>query len=332
MYRKRKPSTMAINKDIVKKIGIVAASLQSRRVGVLALGVVIGILAAACSGAIANPSTSADSQDGAEETDNLAGTEEFGLSREELVTSVERIEELIANCMSEAGFEYVANDYNTVRQGMTADQTLPGLSEEEFIEQYGYGISTLYTGLPPQLADVAIPAQIGLGEQNVQLFKNLSSADQVAYNRTLFGENVEATLAVALETEDLSRTGGCTRTAIEQVFTAEQLSPSYTNPKDALIEQDPRMVAALAEYAECIQEAGFRYSHEKEIEPDLRNRLYTITEGASVESLSADAQAALTALQGEERALAIASYECEGEIIEPVEDQVEQELFADPDQ
>jgi hypothetical protein len=325
---------MAINKDVVEQIRTIATRLKSRRIGILALGVVIGILVAACSGnlTIPNPSTSADGQDSEEEEDDLAGTEEFGLSREELVTSIERIEELIASCMSEAGFEYVANDYNTVRQGMTADQSLPGLSEEEFIEQYGYGISTLYTGLPPQLADVAIPAQIGLGQQNVQIFQNLSPEDQVAYNRTLFGDNEEATLAVALETEDLSRTGGCTRTAIEQVFTAEQLSTSYTNPKDALIEQDPRMVAALAEYAECIQEAGFSYNHEKEIEPDLRDRLYTITEGASVETLSADSKAALTALQSEERALAIASYECESEIIEPVEDQVEEELFADPDQ
>jgi hypothetical protein len=325
---------MAINKDVVEKIRITATRLKSRRIGILALGVVIGILVAACSSnlTIPNPSTSADDQDSAEEGDNVAGTEEFGLSREELVTSIERIEELIASCMSEAGFEYVANDYNTVRQGMTADQSLPGLSEEEFIEQYGYGISTLYTGLPPQLADVAIPAQIGLGEQNVQIFQNLSPEDQVAYNRTLFGDNEEATLAVALETEDLSRTGGCTRTAIEQVFTAEQLSTSYTNPKDALIEQDPRMVAALAEYAECIQEAGFSYNHEKEIEPDLRDRLYAITGGTPPDTLPADAMAALTALQGEERALAVASYECESEIIEPVEDQVEEELFADPDQ
>lgn len=321
---------MAINKDVVEKIRTIATRLKSRRIGILALGVVIGILVAACSSnlTIPNPSTSADGQDSAEEGGDLAGTEEFGLSREELVTSVERIEELIANCMSEAGFEYVANDYNTVRQGMTADKTLPGLSEEEFFEQYGYGISTLYTGLPPQLADVAIPAQIGLGEQNVQIFRNLSPEDQVAYNRTLFGENAEATLAVALETEDLSRTSGCTRAAIEQVFTSEQLNMSYTSPKDALIEQDLRMVAALAEYAECIQAAGFDYNHEKEIEPDLRNRLDAITDGLPLESLSSEAREALTALQGEERAIAVASYECESEILEPVEDQVERELFA----
>ena len=324
---------MESNQEVAGKIGTVIVRIQSRRVGWWALGVILSLLMAACGGSLTTlepsaSSNSAESQESEADADALPGTEEFGLSQEELVTSIETIESLIASCMSEAGFEYIANDYNTVRQGMTADKTLPGLSEEEFFEQYGYGISTLYTGLAPQLAEVALPAQIGLGEQNVQIFRNLSPEDQVAYNRTLFGENTEATLAVALETEDLSRTEGCTRSAIEQVFTTEQLNMSYTSPKDVLIEQDPRMVAALAEYAECIQEAGFDYNHEKEIEPDLRNRLDAITDGLPLESLSFEAREALTALQGEERAIAVASYECESEILEPVEDQVERELFS----
>jgi hypothetical protein len=260
--------------------------------------------------------------------DSPPGTEEFGLTKEELVTSIEVVESLIATCMSEAGFEYVAVDYNTVRRGMKADKSLPGLSEREFMNQLGFGISTLYTGLAPQLADATIPAKIGLGEQNVQIFNHLPPADQVAYNRTLFGENTDATFAVALETEDFSRTGGCTRTAIEQVFTPEQLSLTYVNPKDALIEQDPRMVSALADFAECMRSAGFDYNHEEEIEPDLKKRLYAITDGVPIESLSADVRAALTELQGFERALGVVTYDCEERIIEPVEDQVERELFA----
>ena len=325
---------MESNQDVAGKLGTVIVRLQSRRVSWWTLGIILSLFMAACgstlttveqSSASSNP---AESQESESDADTLPGTEEFGLSQEELVTSIEMIEGLIASCMNEAGFEYIANDYNTVRQGMTADKTLPGLSEDEFIEQYGYGIATLYTGLPPQLADVSTPAQIGLGEQNVQIFRNLSPEDQVAYNRTLFGESEEATLAVALETEDLSRTGGCTRSAIEQVFTTEQLNMSYTSPKDILIEQDPRMVAALAEYAKCIQEAGFDYNHENEIEPDLRNRLDAITKGLPLESLSPEDREALTALQGEERAIAVASLECEEEILEPVEDQVEQELFS----
>jgi peptidoglycan hydrolase-like protein with peptidoglycan-binding domain len=170
--------------------------------------------------------------------------------------------------MNEAGFEYVAVDYNTVRRGMTADKSLPGLSERGYFNQYGFGISTLYTGKPPQLADETTPAKIGLGEQNVETFQNLSPADQVAYNRTLFDDNLDATFAVAIET----------------VFTPEQLSTTYLNPKDALIEQDPRMIEALAEFGECLRAEGFDYTYEREVESDLKERLYAITGGAPAEA------------------------------------------------
>src|SRR6185295_5507032 len=142
------------------------------------------------------------------------GTEEFGMSPRELVQAIEKTEELIARCMREQGFEYVAADHNTVRAGMTADKSLPGLSEEEFVARHGFGVSTFYTGLPPQLSTDYSPARVGLGERNVQIFRKLPPADQVAYNRALLGDDVFSTFAVALETEDLSRTGGCTRKAL----------------------------------------------------------------------------------------------------------------------
>src|SRR5215510_8385064 len=146
------------------------------------------------------------------------GTEEFGMSPRELVQAIEKTEELIARCMRDHGFQYVAADYNTVRAGMSADKRLPGLSEEEFVGRYGFGISTFYTGQPPQLTSDYSPARVGLGERNVEIFRALSPADQVAYNRALLGEDATATFAVALEIEDLSRTGGCTRKSISEVF------------------------------------------------------------------------------------------------------------------
>src|SRR3989304_7358753 len=173
----------------------------------------------------------------------IPGKDEFGMTSKELYTAIENVETEISKCMSKAGFEYIAADSNTVRRGMTADKSLPGMSERQFIDQYGYGISTFYTGLSPQLSELLIPAQIGLGAQNVQIFKSLSPADQIAYSHTLFGEHSDATFAVALETEDFSRTGGCTRSAIEQFFTAEQISATYINPFDVLVDQDSRMLA-----------------------------------------------------------------------------------------
>ncbi|MGI9434629.1 MAG: hypothetical protein ACR2Q4_07355, partial [Geminicoccaceae bacterium] len=147
------------------------------------------------------------------------GTEEFGMTERELFQSIDQVEALIAACMRDQGFQYFAVDTSTVRRGMIADKSLPGMSEEEFIEEHGFGIATLYTGEAPQHSNGYSPGKIGLGGRNVDYFSSsLSAADQIAYNRALLGDNTNETFAVGLETENFSRTGGCTRSAIEQVF------------------------------------------------------------------------------------------------------------------
>ena len=260
----------------------------------------------------------------------LPGTEEFGLSKRELVERIEAVEALISKCMRENGFQYIAVDSQTVHQGMKADKTLPGLPEKMFIAEHGYGISTFYTGEAPQLSDGYNPRKIGLGEQNVRIYKNLSPADRVAYNRALLGEDTNPTFAVALEIEDLSQIGGCTRSAIAQAFNPEELKSTYYNPKDARVDQDPRMKSALATFADTLRKAGYAYNHPKEIEPDLRARLHAITKGLPLEQLSADARAALKKLQDYERALAVVAYDLETRVLDPVAAQVERELYARP--
>ncbi len=257
------------------------------------------------------------------------GTEEFGLTPRQLVKSIERVEALISKCIREHGFQYVAADYITVRKGMGADKNMPGLSEEEFIGKHGFGVSTMYTGQPPQLATGYSPAKVGLGERNVQIYKNLSPADQVAYSRALFGENTDATLAVGLETENFSRTGGCTRKAIEQVFEPEQLKATYYNPKDALINKDRRMKAALRYYAREMRKAGFDYDHADEVEPEIRERLAALTSGGMipVEKMSPEQRAALKKLQNYERRVAAKNIELE-EVFDSVQAKIEREMFA----
>lgn len=258
------------------------------------------------------------------------GTEEFGLTQRELIQAIERTEELISRCMREQGFQYVAVDHATVRAGMAADKQMPGLSEAEFVGRYGFGLATLYTGQPPQLATGYSPAKVGLGEHNVQYFRTLSPSDQAAYNQALLGENVHATLAVALESENLSQTGGCTRKAAEQVFKPEQLRAAYYNPQDALINKDRRMKAALAHYAREMKKAGFEYSHPDEVEPDIRRRLAALTNNGRllVENMSPEQKAALKKLQEYELAVAPRNFKLHEEIIAPVEEKIQQELFS----
>lgn len=263
---------------------------------------------------------------------SVPGTEEFGKSKEELVAAIEAVEAGIAECMNEAGFEYVPVDYVTVREAMQADKIIAGLGEEEYAVQYGFGISTKTSapGNAPQLASDSSIVRLGLGEQNVSIFSSLSEADQVAYNRTLLGENLDATFAQALESEDFSQTGGCTRKAIEAVFSPEELNASYVNPKDVLIAQDQRMIAAVEDWSGCMREAGFDYNNPEEIEPDIREQLQAITGGAAPESLTGGAKDALIELQGAEKAIAVASISCGEEFIEPAVKKIEIDLYGAP--
>jgi hypothetical protein len=258
------------------------------------------------------------------------GAEEFGLTQRQLVQSIEQVEELIAKCMREQGFQYIAADYNTVQAGMKSDKAMPGLNEEDFINKYGFGVATMYTGLPPQLTTGYSPARVGLGERNVQIFKGLSPTDQVAYNRALFGEDNEATFAVAVETENFARCGGCTRKAIEQIFKPEQLKATYYNPQSAFINNDPRMKAALRKFAAEMKKAGFDYIHPDDVEPDIRLRLAALTNGSTilVEKMSPEQRNELKKLQDYERRVAAKTFKLQEDVLGPVEERIQQELFS----
>ena len=112
---------MKVIQDLARKNKTLTDGLHRRRIGLLIFSLVIGSLVVACSGStLADQST--DQADDAEAA-RLSQTEEFGLSKEGLVTNIEAVETAIAACMSDAGFEYIGVDYNTVRQGMTGQVT-----------------------------------------------------------------------------------------------------------------------------------------------------------------------------------------------------------------
>ena len=264
------------------------------------------------------------------QTSPQTGTEEFGLSQRELVQAIEKVEAAIAKCMRDQGFTYVPVDYATVRKGMTSDKNIPGMSDVEFVQKYGWGISTLYTGSAPQLTEGYSPARVGLGQRNVEIYSKLSPSDRVAYNRALLGNNLNVTFAVALETEDFSGCGGCTRTAIAQVFKPEQMTASYYNPTDALVYKDPQIKSALRYYALEMRKAGFNLSHPDEAENEIRRRLAAITEGGALapSAMSPEQRAALKELQTYELRSAAKNHELKVTLFDPLEAKIQRQLFA----
>jgi hypothetical protein len=270
------------------------------------------LVAALAAGAIFVGATSASAG-------SKIGSEEFGLTFKQLVTKVEAVEKRIAKCMDAAGFQYVANDFDSVRKAMNADKSAPGLSEAEFRHQYGFGVSTQF--------DKPI-VKLGLGEENAGIREALSPTDQIAYDNTLLGRDPDAVFANALEAEDFSRTGGCTRKAVKAEFTKKELSESYINPGDQKVQQDPRMKAAFKKYATCMSNGGFEYTSPDDIEPDLQSQLDAITGGQDAQSLDATAAAKLKDLQAFEVRVAAVSFKCETKFVEPVQEKVEKEIYG----
>lgn len=258
------------------------------------------------------------------------GTEEFGMTPKQLVEAIDNVESRISKCMRDQGFEYIAVDFNTVRRGMASDKVLPGMSEKEFIAKYGFGISTMYTGEPPQRAEGYSPGKEGLGARNVEIYNKLSPQSQVAYNRALFGENTGATFAVSLEMENFSFTGGCTKKAVEKVFKPDQLKDTYYNPKDALVNKDPRMQAVLRKYQAEMRKDGFDYAHPDMVEHDIHKRLAALTKGGTirVSEMTPEQQAALKELQAYELRVARKSTQLTEDLVDPVKEKIEEELFG----
>ena len=248
------------------------------------------------------------------------GGEEFGLSERQLVERSDSVEALIGQCMADAGFEYFPVEFSTIERAMSSDKSAPGMSNRMFVAEYGFGITTQYE--KPIVA-------LSLGKKNLRVIDSLGDADQVAYYRTLLGEFEDATYAYGLETEDFSRTGGCTRQAVEQLFSEAEMSPSYFNPGDAIIATDPRAVQAIADWHVCMVEGGIdAYEHPDDVETDFQRRLDALTQGADPQELTGAKLEALEQLQAEERFVAGVFTDCENNVLDPVMNRVEADYYG----
>jgi len=285
----------------------------------MTLAAVMAIVVAGCGQAATEPG-SAD-PDPSSTTPDLPGIQAFGLTDEEFTANAEAVETSIASCMRDAGFEYVPVDVTAILDIAKWLRTEPNVSREEYKSKWGYGISTRFDN----------PArEVGLGPQNLRIYEDLSEADKIAYDRTLFGDDRDATFAITVDDENFTNTGGCTRKAVEEVFPPEMMSASFVNPKDVLVESDPRVVEADEKWVDCMAEDGYDYEDQDEIIEEYEERFDVVTDGEDPEQLTGAALEALKELQAEEIAIALKDLQCQLDYVDDVVREVEIELFGAP--
>lgn len=251
----------------------------------------------------------------------LPGIKEFGLTEEQFAQHVEKSQALIAACMTEAGFQYIPVDVKTIEAAQARVRKDPGYTRRSYKEKWGLGVTTRFDS----------PARdTGLGP-NLQIWQSLPESDKAAYSRTLWGDDLKADFVFALDEEDFSRTGGCTRKAVAEVFTPEQLRGSYVNPKDTLVDSDPRIVKALENWSKCMHERGYEYEEDQEeIMEEYQERLDKLLDGDDPATLPGPAAEALRKLQEQEIAVSLADMECQIKYTDEIYRKVELEVFGQP--
>jgi hypothetical protein len=292
----------------------------ARVLTIVVLGAALGL--AACGG---DDSASSSRQPSSKKQPTGPVEDQLGFDTAGIMARQSRVEADIRECMKAQGFEYVPVDPFAQRAAVTGASRL---SDEDFLNQFGYGISTLW-GRGGVQAD-----------PNQRLRASLGAADRRAYDRALWGENAGSTFQAAVDSGDFTKLGGCTRKATEAVFGGAQVLTQLQGRLDQLDErilEDQRMVRALEGWTACMAKAGYRYEDPDEIDADLTKRMERIvgplpgpfaTGPASGHKPAPYDRTALAALQREEVAIARADYACERKEITPIESVVRPQYEA----
>ena len=283
---------------------------RGARPAVLVAGALLAV--SACGG-------SSQSQDQAPDGKPLPGIKEFGLNEVQFARHIEKTQARIAECMADAGFEYVPVDVKTVEAAQARVRMDPGYTRRSYKEKWGLAVTTRFDD-PVRMT--------GLGP-NLEIWKSLPSADQEAYSRTLWGEEPNHDFVFAFDEEDFSRTGGCTRQAVAAVFTPAQIKGAYVNPKDVLVESDPRIIEAADNWTECMRDAGYDYEDDQdEIIEEFQERLEALVGDDDPRTLTGSRAAKLRQLQQEEIEVSLVDLECQLKYTDDVFRKVELEVFG----
>jgi hypothetical protein len=240
--------------------------------------------------------------------------DQLGFSESGVIERQSRVEGRIADCMKAQGFDYVPVDPLAQRAALTGKARM---SDEEFLQQFGYGISTMFG------------RGGGQSDPNERIRKSLGPADRAAYDRALWGDNPGLTFAEAIDNDAATELGGCTKRATEAVLGGATVLATLQGKFDELeerINQDQRMVRAVEKWSGCMADRGYRYAEPEEIDTDLLKRFRAVVGPGTQAGATAPAEsgatydrAALAELQREEVKLARADLACEKREITPVE-------------
>lgn len=169
-----------------------------------------------------------------------------------------KVEELVAACMQDQGFDYIPNDTNggTV---YSSDDLDVEYGTQEFAEQYGYGISTDPWGYD----DMPVDDGTEYVDPNAEYTEAMSESELAAYQEALWGVPQEYVEGEEPQEYDWT-TAGCYGSAQHEVYeTGDVPTDEYGALEDEVssfwetVQADPGIAELQASWGSCMADAGF---------------------------------------------------------------------------
>ena len=309
------------------------------------VGLAIALLLTACSPGSVTEDPEATEQRGESLQDFIPGLVGFDPENaEEQFRQQERdAQEKVAACMAEQGFEYVAyvpNQEEIFFGGVD--------SQEEFVEQFGLGITYELLN-QPTFDEEELPPEIA-NDPNFAIREGLSPEEGEAYDRVLYGEEPDIDFESMTEDEIEEafanfEPDGCFNTAYEDIFDAGESQAFYEQFGSEIddmyqrAQSDPRIANIEADWSGCMADEGYEFTNEQEASIFILRRLEEVGAISDLEvdpdgfgygygsegiEPGSDAYKAAEAILEEEIAIAKASMTCQGDVNE-----VFQEVFQE---
>lgn len=194
--------------------------------------------------------------------------------QERFATEQREMQELIADCMADEGFEYIpfVPDEGAFFFG-------PDL-EDNFTETYGFGISTFILE-DPFLQEEEEFEDPYANDPNQEIVENLTDAERDEYYYVLWGDEPDFDFENATEEEideffaDWQPTG-CQSEAEQETYAQQAFFEEFGDAFEEMYtraEADPRIVAVEQEWSVCMADAGYLFSESQEMFEYLQTKV-----------------------------------------------------------
>lgn len=248
--------------------------------------------------------------------------------QDESIRQANRVEELVAECMAEQGFDYTPVDQS---QWMSSGSDEVELDVEwgtlEFAEQYGYGITT-----DPYGWEEEQPVDDGqeFVDPNDEYVQSMSQSEQEAYYAALWGEPQDDVDGEVVEWDWTK--GGCQGKAQHEVYDGGDAADEFADLEDEMsamwdaVQNDPRLAELNASWASCMADAGHPgYAAVGDVETEISDEVNKIWEEQSTydpagdeveideeawEKAEAERKARIKEITPREIELAVADFTC----------------------